>query len=489
MAVVVLILTPPLAQAQERVRTQPRVDRRTGTKAQPDPLVELTRTVAAAEASLREGERQQAESLYRSALFHAWMMLGQLQMAASRMPDARHAFERASRLVVEADAALQALSVVDLRTGRAADAVAVLTSLASRHQKDAAVQRLLAQALMANGQLQEAVQAFETARAIDPKDPELAFLLGSAYLQAKKFAEAQRLFAEVIQARPGPATDVLLGRTYRDAAQYDRARVLLRRALKADPKARRAHYYLGTTAILAEGMLGLDEAIREFQAELRSSPRDVLTNLRLGAALIEARRPAEALPHVAIAVAADPPPAEAYYFLGRAHLALARAPEAVEAFRRALSLAGTTPEADGRLGNIHYQLALALRQAGNETEAAGHFEEARRASARRSDTDREALSRFLADTGDASRGGVLPIDSPVPEHTSAQRSAVERQLQATIARSCMNVGIMHAQAQRFARAAELFAEAASVDPQFPQVQYSLGVAYFNASNTTRLPGR
>ena len=193
---------------------------------------------------------------------------------------------------------------------------------------------------MANGQLQEAVQAFETARATDPKDPELAFLLGSAYLQIQKLDEAERLFAEVIKAHPGPETDVLLGRTYRDAAQYDRARVVLRRALKADPKARRAHYYLGTTAILAEGSLGLDEAIREFKAELQSSPKDVLTNLRLGMALVEARRNAEALPHLEIARAAEPPPAEAFYYLGRCHLALNRAPEAVEAFRRALSLAG-----------------------------------------------------------------------------------------------------------------------------------------------------
>jgi tetratricopeptide (TPR) repeat protein len=272
---------------------------------------------------------------------------------------------------------------------------------------------------------------------------------------------------------------VLLGRTYRDAAQYDRARVVLRRALKADPTVRRAHYYLGTTAILAEGMLGLDEAIREFRAELRSSPRDALTNFRLGMSLVEARRPADAIPYLEIARAVEPPPPEAYYYLGRAYLALNRTSEAVDAFRRALSLAGTMPDDDPRVGNIHYQLALALRQAGNEADAAGHFEAAGRASARKADTDREALSRFLADTGDPNRGGVLPIESSLPSQTSEQRSAVERQLKSVIARANMNVGVMHAQAQRFARAAEFFAEAAAVDPAFPQVQYSLGVAYFS----------
>jgi tetratricopeptide (TPR) repeat protein len=459
-----MILLPTRAQAQ----------------AEPNPLADLARVVASAEGNLREGERQQAESLYRSALFDAWMMLGQLHMAAAKMAEARDAFERASRAVVEADPALQALAVVDLQTDRAADAVAVLIRLAGRHQKDVALQRLLAQALMANGQLQEAVQAFETARAIDPKDPELAFLLGSAYLQAKNLAEAERLFAQVIKARPGPETDVLLGRTYRDASQYDRARVVLRRALKADPKIRRAHYYLGTTAFLAEGVLGVDEAIGEFKAELQSFPRDILTNLRLGMVLVEARRAAEALPHLDIARATEPPPPEAFYYLGRAHLALDRAPEAVDAFRRALSLAGALPDDDPRIGAIHYQLALALRQSGNEAEAVGHFDVARLASTRKADAAREALARFLSDAGDASRGGALPVDSPLAAQTPEQRSAAERQLKATVARACMNLGVMHAQAQRFSRAAELFADAAVADPEFPQVQYSLGVAHFTA---------
>jgi Flp pilus assembly protein TadD len=155
--------------------------------------------------------------------------------------------------------------------------------------------------------------------------------------------------------------------------------------------------------------------------------------------------------------------------------------------RRALSLAGTMRSDDPLVGNIHYQLALALRQAGNEAEASTHFEQARHASYQRADTDRVALTRFLSDKGDAS-GGVLPLDSPLSSQTSEQRSAVERQLKATIARACMNLGVMHAQAQRFARAVELFAEAAAVDPEFPQVQYSLGVAHFTAQQHDKATG-
>jgi len=84
-----MIAIPPPAQAQEPVRTQPRADRRTVPEPPPNPLVDLDRTIVAAEAHLREGELQQAESLYRSAIFDAWMMLGQLHMAGGKMPDPR----------------------------------------------------------------------------------------------------------------------------------------------------------------------------------------------------------------------------------------------------------------------------------------------------------------------------------------------------------------------------------------------------------------
>ena len=196
--------------------------------------------------------------------------------------------------------------------------------------------------------------------------------------------------------------------------------------------------------------------------------------------LVEARRAAEALPHLDIARATEPPPPEAFYYLGRRTSRSTVRPKpstrSVARCRLLVRCRTTTPAS----GNIHYQLALALRQSGNEAEAVGHFDVARLASTRKADTDRETLARFLSDAGDASRGGAVPLDSPLGAQTSEQRSAAERQLKATVARACMNLGVMHAQAQRFSRAAELFADAAVADPEFPQVQYSLGVAHFTA---------
>src|SRR5439155_24864393 len=118
----------------------------------------------------------------------------------------------------------------------------------------------------------QAVQELEEAHGAAPDDPEMTFTLGSAYLRLKKVDAAERLFADVAKARPLPQTYVLIGRTYRDAGAYERARVALETALKMDPRVRRAHYYLGTLAVMEEGVVRLDAAIAEFRQELALAP-------------------------------------------------------------------------------------------------------------------------------------------------------------------------------------------------------------------------
>jgi tetratricopeptide (TPR) repeat protein len=62
----------------------------------------------------------------------------------------------------------------------------------------------------------------------------------------------------------------------------------------------------------------------------------------------------------------------------------------------------------------------------------------------------------------------------------AERGVIEGRVEAAIAHAWFNLGVLHAQARRFADAAAMFAETARMQPEFPQVQYSLGVSYFNA---------
>ena len=452
----------------------------------PDPLAALESTTAAAEAALREGELQIAESRYRSALMMGWLLVGGLDGAEGRVGDARRAFERASVATVQPREALQTLALVHLLEGDPAMAINILTKLVARAPKDVTSRRLLAQALASAGQTGEAVQELEEAHAIAPDDPELQFALASGYLRVKKPDEAAGLFAQIAKARPIAPTWVLIGRTYRDAGQYVRARDALRRAITMDPKVRRAHYYLGTVALLEEGIVRLDEAIREFQQELALAPGDPIATLRLGMALVLAQRPAEALPYLEQAVAFEPPIADAWHYRGRALLALDRPADAAVSLQRALDLSGGKPRTETQLGtvrNIHYQLGQALRASGNPQEATAHFEAAERASGRVADVARDDLAKYLADAPDPEAVNARPPLDVVFPYVSLpvnRRAELKRGATMALVRAYFNLGVMHVQAQRFARGAESFEQAAALDPRFPQVQFSLGVAHFNA---------
>ena len=457
------------------------------------PLVAIDASIVAAEAALRDGEVQIAESRYRTALMQGWMLVGRIDAGEAKFDAAKMAFDRASRSTVQPREALQSLSLVHLQESNPAPAIDVLTKLVARDAKDISSRRLLAQALAAAGQRGEAVQELEEANAIAPDDPELQFALASGYLRVGKVEAADRLFSLIAQARPIPETYVLIGRTYRDAGQHARARTALRQAVALDPKVHRAHYYLGTVALLEQGALeegiaGLDEAIVEFQAELKVSPDDPLTTLRLGMAFVLAQRPAEALPFLERAARREPPLADAFLYLGRAQLALDRPAEAVESLQRALALSDGKPRTETQLGtfrSLHYQLGLALRRAGRAEEAAVQFQEAERAAEKVATVARNDLAKYLADAPDpAAINARPPLESvfPFASMPPGERAVLRQEAISRMARAYFNLGVMHVQAQRFGRAAEMFEEAARLDPAFPNVQYSLGVAYFNAKN-------
>jgi tetratricopeptide (TPR) repeat protein len=448
-----------------------------------DTLAPLDHAMALAEASLRAGEFQIAESRYRAAAFDAWMIAGALHVAAGRLPEAREAFRHATHAVAEADAAFRSLALVHLQLGEPSEAVAILSRMSVRTPDDRQARHLLAQALAANGQPHEAVQTLEETHAADPDDAETAFLLASGYLRAGRIEAADRLFAEVAAARPIPQTWVLIGRAYRDFLQFDRARTAFDRALAQDPATRRAHYYLGTMALMTDGEVQLEAAIREFRAELALVPTDPAANLRLGMALLDARREEEALEALETAVRLAPSDV-AWHHLGRCQLALGRPAEAVVSLRRALAMAEAGGNDASRIRRVHYQLAVALRETGAAAEAAPHFEAAREASSQTADAERERLARYLDDGSEPpiAEGARLGLESPLAAASPAVRDAVARGVTTALARAYLNLGVMRAQAQQFDRAAEFLEQAAAADPDFPQVQFALGTARFNAGH-------
>jgi tetratricopeptide (TPR) repeat protein len=444
-----------------------------------DPAAPLELAIAAAETRLQQKDLAAADVHYREALFEGFLLLGMLEKLERRLPQAREAIANAALFSTDSAAGLAALAGARMQMGEPARAVQILEGLAAKNPGDGETRRLLARALAADGKRDLAAQKLAEAAARAGDDPQLAFLVGADYLWMKNAAAAAPLFAQVRKARPIPQTHVLIGRAYRDAGEYDLARAELRAALQQDAAVRRAHYYLGMV-VLADARSGpdrLEQAMSEFREELKLAPDDPAANDQLGLALLEAGRPEEALPALHTAVRGQPR-ALHFFHLGRVQLALEKAPEAATSLRRALELSQEHGASDAELGKIHYQLGLALRKLGNADEAARHLADAGRlAAARTAGTDE-------APTPDTDAA------SPLAEMPLWQRQGLQRRVEAALTRAFFNLGVIQAQptasttgaptVERFSRAAAFFERAAAIDPEFPQLQSSLGVAYFNA---------
>lgn len=448
-----------------------------------DPTAALGRALGAAESRLAAGDLQEAERLYRDALFEGLVLLGTLGRLEGRMEAARRDLARASAFLPDDPRAALSLASAQLQAGDAAQAVAVLQARSAPGARDLETTRVLARAQASAGRTEDAVRTLEEGAAAAPDDPEAAFVIAGEYLWLKKVDAAERLFARVVERRPLALTHVLIGRAYRDAGEYDRARRELKRALDLDPGVRRAHYYLGTIAVSdpAPGPDRLEAATFEFREELRISGDDPLVLDQLGTTLLEAGKPEEALPVLERAVGAEARALYAYD-LGRAQLALGRAADAVASQRRALQLANEQGGGEAEREKIHYQLGIALHRQGESQEAKQQLAEARRLAERWTDA-----SRRVTTVGPAGAAGSRPgfastavaESSPLAQLPEARRRELAGRVRSALARGYLNLGVMQARQEQLARAAELFGAASELDPDFPGVQYALGVARFN----------
>jgi tetratricopeptide (TPR) repeat protein len=456
--------------------------------AQPDPAAPLDRAMAAAESQLRAGDLIAADTGYREALFEGWLLKAALERLEGRWPEARDAVRQAAVFGADRREASLALALAALQAGDGARAVEILTPIASHDPSDSEVLRLLAKALAATGEVERALATLDQAVASVPDDPELKFLLAAEYLWLGRADVAERLFEGIVASRPIPQVRVLIGRSYRDAGQYARAARELRAALAQDPSVRRAHYYLGMVLMVdaTNGADRVERAIAEFREELKLAPQDPLANDQLGVALLEAGRSAEALPPLEAAVHGEER-APFVSHLARCLLALERPADAARAARRALELAGEQQSPADEREKMHYQLALALRKLGQTQEAAEHFAAARELATGRSGAlDEPATGDVAARSAEAvARAARDP--SALPDLPRARRLELAGRVKQALARASFNLGVLQSRSERsesaperFARAAAFFEQAAAVDPEFPQVQASWGVACFNA---------
>ena len=229
--------------------------------------------------------------------------------------------------------------------------------------------QVLGLALYLSGRVADALPYLERTREAAPDNPELAYVLGMAYIQTRQLEKARQAWARTYGVAPASAAAHLLTAQMMIRAQLDDlADAELRLAQKQDPRLPHVHYLLGQTALF-RGQL--DDSIALFRKELEINPADSMALLRLGDAYVRQMKWNDAIGVLQRSVWINPSFSGPYILLGRAYVKKGEMGTAEGMLRRAVEL-------DPNNTSAHYLLAQVLQQTGRAEEAKREFEAAER---------------------------------------------------------------------------------------------------------------
>jgi tetratricopeptide (TPR) repeat protein len=311
----------------------------------PVPAVALERAMSAAEASLRAGELESAESHYRAALVEGWLLLGSLETAGGRRAEALQAFHRASTVGAETQRARRSLALLLASSDKARWTPPELAGVprADRPALQRRVVAALASAYLNLGVMQaqgqrftQAAELLETAAEIDPAFPKVQYSLGVACFNAQQFDKATGPLARALADQPHDvALKRMLAIAWLNTEAFDKAAELLR-----------------------------DDPGREDDASLQYA---------YGLALVRGNRAPEAEPVFARLLARHGDSAELNVLLGQAHAQRGDYDAAIQSLKRALELKPDVAEASAALGLIYLrQGQLPEAEAALRAELKGH---------------------------------------------------------------------------------------------------------------------
>jgi tetratricopeptide (TPR) repeat protein len=233
----------------------------------------------------------------------------------------------------------------------------------------------LANLLVQNGRLEEAVGHYEEAIRLAPSYPEIHFNLADALAKMKRLPEAIAQYEAALRLNPNYAgAHANLGTALVASGRPAEAIPHFEQALRIKPDIAQAHYGLGF-AFEATG--DLPAAMVQYRDALRADPNDVEAHYHLANGLANGGRMAEAVEHYQAALRLRPDYAEVHANLGLALAGEGRSREALEHLQRALQLKPNDPD-------VHYQLSQVLQLIGDTSAASAELATAKRLSASRS---------------------------------------------------------------------------------------------------------
>ncbi|MGA3041217.1 MAG: tetratricopeptide repeat protein [Bryobacteraceae bacterium] len=314
---------------------------------------------------LAAGEYDAAERGFQSVLrgqprhIAALSNLGVIYSRTNRADRAITVYRRALRVSPDDKAILLNLGLVYLKRDDHARALPLFARVVAIDPQHLQARQLLAVCRVYTGQLEPAIRELETLRATAPRDENVLFLLGFAYLKNHDAGRAKAIFELMFEAAGPARAQFLMGKANYEATLFLQAEEAFHEALRLAPKFPGVHFELGKVYI---SLRQNDDAIRELELALKENPGDADANYFLGARMVQDSRYAEGIPYLERARKMKPDFWASYFYLGKARLRLEQPADAVVLLQRAVEL---NPDE----ASAYYQLGRALEACGRKSEA------------------------------------------------------------------------------------------------------------------------
>jgi tetratricopeptide (TPR) repeat protein len=223
--------------------------------------------------------------------------------------------------------------------------------------------------LVKQGRVNEALEHFQKALALEPGSAAFHGGLGTAYYQKKRMDEAIVQYQKALEIKPDFAEAAEahnnLGYALLQKERVNEAITHFQKALEIEPDFAEAHNTLGDCLF----QIGrVDEAIVQYQKALEIKPDFVEAQNNLGYSLFQIGRVNEAITHFQKALEINPDFAEAQNNLGYSLLQKGRVNEAITHFQKALAIQQSY--------GAYYNLGNAFRRKGMAAEAMACYQKA-----------------------------------------------------------------------------------------------------------------
>lgn len=315
--------------------------------------------------ALSAGDYQTAERGFQSVLreqprhIAALSNLGVIYSRTNRADQAIAVYRRALRLSPNDKPILLNLGLVYLRQEAHSRALPLFARIVAMDPQHMQARQLLAVCRAYTGQLAPAIRDLEALRTAAPRDENILFLLGFAYLKNHDSEKAKPIFQLMFEAAGAVRAQFLLGKANYEATLFPQAEESFLEVLRLDPRFPGVHLELGKVYI---SLRRTDDAIRELELALKDNPGDGDASYFLGGLLVQEGRDTEGIPYLERARKVKPDFWAPYFYLGKAKLRLEHPAEAVVLLQRAVEL---NPDD----ASVYYQLGRALGACGRESEA------------------------------------------------------------------------------------------------------------------------